>query len=205
MSKQKSEFLGALGKYMEISKAVVNEVLGLGGNDDDIRRILTDRSLRSEIANLIVGAKKVLRDIFSVNTNYDLSIADLIKACNLSWTNDDITDEHFVVSKVGREESKLVYVHLDRIATTREVLEYMKENNLQPADIKQLLSFGKQNPDEQRKHPIVELGSLWRDSYGDLGAAFLGQGGGGRGLYLDYANPELQWFGGDRFLAVSQG
>jgi hypothetical protein len=205
MSKQKSEFLGALGKYMEISKAVVNEVLGLGGSDEDVRRILTVRSLRSEIAKLIVGAKKILKDIFSVRTNYDLSIKDLVKACDLNWANDDITDEHFVVTKVGQEESKFVYVHLDRLVTTREVLEYMKENNLQPADIKQLLSFGKQNPDEQRKHPIVELGSVWVHSHGNRHVAFLYGNDGQRRLALSYAYPDGQWDEDYRFLAVSQG
>lgn len=54
MAKKSSEFLKALGRYFEISKAVLNAVLDQGGTDDDLARILSDAELRREIARLIV-------------------------------------------------------------------------------------------------------------------------------------------------------
>jgi hypothetical protein len=204
MSKKKSEFLGALGKYMEISKAVLNEVLGLGGSDDDLRRIITDKALRQEIAKLIVKGKKVEEGIFSVTVNYNQALAQMIKAGNYNWANDDITSEHFPIVGVGEKEYKLVYVHLDRSATTKEVLEEMNRRGLEPAKIEHLLFFGAKYPEEQRKFPIVELGSDWVHPLGRRLVAYLYVVVGERGLSLDWGDPDVQWGDYYRFLAVSK-
>ncbi len=60
MARQKSDFLKSLGTMLEIWKAIVDEVLSLGGNDENLRRILTSKTLRRQIAELIVStASKV--------------------------------------------------------------------------------------------------------------------------------------------------
>lgn len=58
MARQKSEFLKSFGTAWEIFQALVNEVLALGGGDEDLRRVLKDSKLRKEIAQLIVKVKQ---------------------------------------------------------------------------------------------------------------------------------------------------
>jgi len=58
MSREKSGFLSSLGILFQILKAVLDEVLAAGGNDDDFRRLQTDRQLRKQVVELIVSARK---------------------------------------------------------------------------------------------------------------------------------------------------
>lgn len=58
MAWQKSGFLSSLGILWEIWKALVNEVLDLGGSDDDLRRIQTNDGLRRKLAELIVAHRE---------------------------------------------------------------------------------------------------------------------------------------------------
>lgn len=204
MSKKKSEFLGALGKYMEISKAVLDEVLGLGGSDDDLRRIITDKALRQEIANLIVGEKNSEKNIFTVTVDYDQALAQMIKAGNYNWANDDITSDHFPTVGVGQEECKFVLVHLDKPVTTKEALEEIRRRGLLPAKIEHLLAFGAKYPEKQREFLIVELGSVWVDPRGRRRVACLAENVGERELGLSWSVPGGEWPGHCRFLAVSK-
>ena len=55
---KKSEFLRSLGIFWQIWKSLTDEVLGLGGSDEDLRRIETDGKLRREVAELIVRRKE---------------------------------------------------------------------------------------------------------------------------------------------------
>lgn len=102
---------------------------------------------------------------------------------------------------VSRENRKVSfeYVHMDRSASTHEVLAEMDRRGLRPALYEELLGFAEKFPNEQRKHPIVALGSE-TDSGGDQCVAFLW-------FDEDDGSIELCWIGLDwhsryRFLAV---
>ncbi len=56
-TKKKSQFLSAFGKSFQIFKALSDTVLDLGGDDEDIRRILIDESLRISLARAIIDSK----------------------------------------------------------------------------------------------------------------------------------------------------
>ncbi len=62
------------------------------------------------------------------------------------------------VSKENREAT-LEYVHMNRDASTDEVLAEMDRKGLRPALYEELLGFAEKYPDEQLKYPIVALGS----------------------------------------------
>ncbi|MEX2055087.1 MAG: hypothetical protein WD972_02800, partial [Candidatus Andersenbacteria bacterium] len=53
MGRPRSEFLGTLGKLMQIVKKVADKVLELGGNDQNITAIDGDERLVKDIALLI--------------------------------------------------------------------------------------------------------------------------------------------------------
>jgi len=66
MAQQRSEFLRSLGKLFAIFKAVVDEVLALGGSDEDIVKIgaypTLQCSLAKQLAAVICGKGRVLLD-----------------------------------------------------------------------------------------------------------------------------------------------
>jgi hypothetical protein len=102
------------------------------------------------------------------------------------------------VSKENREVA-FEYVRLDRDASTDEVLAEMDRRGLRPALYEELLGFAEKYPDEQRKYPIVALGS---EACVDGGrrVASLWHDGFGRCLCLGWVDGG--WYGCCRFLAV---
>lgn len=209
MSKRSKEEISAIvsgaGLLTAVWTDLIQAVHERGGTNEDIYRLNTPegRLAIGKMADIIVGAKNVFSKVFRVTVDYGLTIAQAIQEVNCDWVNSDINDQNFSVLKMGEERSTFVYVRFDRVATTVEVLEYMKQNNLVPADIKQLLAFGKQNPDEQRKYPIVELGSGWLSSAGDRHVAYLSVDDGKRKLnLLPWGTPGGQWVECYRFLAI---
>ena len=62
MPRQKSGFLSAFGTAFQIFKVLVEEVIEIGGSDDDLRSLQTDKVKRCKVAEAIVGnrsAKKL--------------------------------------------------------------------------------------------------------------------------------------------------
>lgn len=96
------------------------------------------------------------------------------------------------------------YVHLNRHASTDEVLAEMDSRRLRPALYEELLGFAERYPDEQWKYRIVALGSTACVS-GDRAVAYLsndGDGCHGNGRGLDLGWVVCGWNEGFRFLAV---
>lgn len=54
MTRPRSELLRSVGTAWEIFRAIANEVLSIGGDDHDLRRILRDDKLRRDIAFMMV-------------------------------------------------------------------------------------------------------------------------------------------------------
>ncbi|MDD2786112.1 MAG: hypothetical protein PHS79_04460 [Patescibacteria group bacterium] len=120
-----------------------------------------------------------------VNPDYQATRFDPIERCK-------------TVSKENREVA-FEYVHMDRYASTDEVLAEFDRKRLRPALYEELLGFDEKYPDEQRKHPIVALGS-GTDVRGRRRVAYLWYGGLGRHLNLHWIDDD--WLGNCRFLAV---
>ncbi|MDD5340844.1 MAG: hypothetical protein PHC97_00170 [Patescibacteria group bacterium] len=202
MARKKSEFLKAAGKMWSIMQAITNAVLELGGGDDDLHRLLTDSKLVKQVAELIMFGRQKASDTYRVVVDYGKTLTEMIKLGKYAWVNDDISDKHFPVQGVGQQEAELVLVHLNKDATTKEALAHLDGLGLKPASIEHLLAFGAANPDVQREFPIVALGSVWVDAFGNRSCPYLNFTDGERKLFL-------YWFGGDghwgaccRFLAV---
>ena len=102
------------------------------------------------------------------------------------------------VLKENREVA-FEYVHMDRDASTDEVLAEMDRKGLRPALYEELLGFAEKYPDEQRKYPIVALGSE-TDVRGRRIVAYLWGADDGRNLSLLWIVGG--WCDYSRFLAV---
>lgn len=206
MSRPKSEFLKAFGTSFEIFKAVADAVIGQGGSDDDLRRLLSDRVLRFKVAQLIVGEKRTEADgaknssVFSIAIQPHLSAADRIAAGHYDWWNEDIL-------KWRREDSpseprgEVEELDLGRNLSTENALAEIDKRDYWPANIEELCDYGAKNPDAQRKHPIIALGSVFVGPVdGDRCSPFLVELGAGRGLSLRWH--VIGWGASCRFAAV---
>jgi hypothetical protein len=130
--------------------------------------------------------------MYPVTVLGDRTLADMVKAGRYDWKNDDITSKFFPdVGPVG--EYELVLVHLNRDASTEEVLAELRRLGLEPAFIGMLLAFGEKYPEIQREFPVVGLGSVCVNSNGNRFSPYLNQDGRGRVLHL-------RWFGNDWFV-----
>lgn len=189
MARPKSDFIKSMGTGWEIFLAIVNEVLALGGNDEQLRRILTSKTLRRQIAELIVNTKN----------SVVLTLKGLIEAGKYDWVNSDITEARFPMPENFTLGAEPKLYHFNRSISSEKAIKEMAKDGFRPATIWDLLDFGAKNPELQRQFPIVALGSVAR--FGDSrGVACLGGSGSGRDLGLD-------WFGSGwsdyfRFLAV---
>jgi hypothetical protein len=205
MGRKKSEFLSGFGVANEILRAIVNAVLDQGGDDEDLRRIIREPDLASELAKLIVrkkevSAKEVSAKVFKVVVDYSMSLAEMISAGRYNWTNSDINAESFPVSGEGKKEVELELVHLNRDAGTEEVLEELDRQGLRPAKIEELLALGAKHPELQKQFPIIAFGSVWRRPSGYRLVPFLDWGGLERLLRLYFY--DRRWGGVCRFAAV---
>jgi hypothetical protein len=196
-TKTKSEFVSSAGTVFELVKTLSDEVNSLGGNDDHLRRILSDKSVAREVAELLVG--KPVPESYSLTINRQRSRAEMVAAGKYDYVNPNITEENFPVGE-GEAEVKAVLVHLDRSSSDEEVLREMERQGLRPATMDELCAFGEQHPDRQREYPIVAHGSVWTDPYGDRSVGYLWGDAGRRNLYLRWLG--RVWPASCRFLAV---
>lgn len=155
--------------------------------------------LRKENPWEVVAA--AAQNIFSIVVDYSKSLAEMITSGNYDSKNSDITEENFPGKRnKGTEEVRLELIHLNRVISSKKALSEFDRMGFRAGTLPELLAFGAKYPDEQRKYPVVGLGSVSRRLDGGRGVAGLGRDGSGRSLGLG-------WFGGSwgpgcRFLAV---
>ena len=201
--------LSDLGFMFEIFKVLIHAVLKLGGTREDLKRLVKEPALVDEIAKLIVGAKSVAVDTFHVMSDFVTPTYAELKT-RFDWVNDWYEQVEFKVinacKSVSREHKPrgivFEYVHMDRCVSTEEVLAKMEKRNLRPAIYEEGLAHAEAHPDEQRKFPIVMLGSFCADPGGRRLVAVLYEGGDGRRLGLGWVG--YDWDVSYRFLAVSK-
>jgi hypothetical protein len=145
-----------------------------------------------------VGGKE--RGTYPVVIDYGKSVEDMVVYGNYNWSNPNITSKSFPLSGTGNVSVSLELVHLNKSASTQEVLAYLEANGLRAATIEELLAFGLAYPEIQREFPVVALGSSWVDSDGRRDVPYLGRGGSDRELRLYWSGSD--WLGVCRFLAV---
>ncbi|MBI3573124.1 MAG: hypothetical protein HY092_02910 [Candidatus Kerfeldbacteria bacterium] len=201
MAREKSELKSGMGNSMRNYLKLVEAVEDLGGGDDQLKRIESDAALRVEIAKLIVGqSQNGTGNIHHVTVDRDKKLKAMIKAGRYDWTNSDINDKHFPVEGSGTVEIDIELVHYGRGMSTDAVLKDLDARGLRPAKIEELLALGAAKPELQREYPIIALGSVWQNLFGDCSCPYLYRGGSGRRLSLIRFGDG--WRGICRFAAV---
>lgn len=132
-------------------------------------------------------------------------LTEMIVACACGWNHPDITVENFPVVGTGAGVVKMEYkiFHFGRTIVSGVPEELIVADDLArpwvPAKIDKLLTYGAANPDEQRKYPIVALGSVASIDQDDR-VPCLTMGLRERSLDLEWLG--VNWPGHYRFLAV---
>lgn len=135
--------------------------------------------------------------------DYGMPLERMIAAGNYDWKNSNITAAKFLVegSDIVQFESEVF--RFDRYISSDAAVEAIKaddrHNPWEPAKIEGLLAYEAKNPEEQRKYPIIALGSVARVR-GFRYVPGLSRNGAKRGLDLRWWGDA--WFGGCRFLGV---
>lgn len=215
MSKaRKPDELNALGTVAGVMLSIIETlktmVRDLGGTFADVYRLATPEGaddLRAIAAIIVRGAKAAAADTLRAMCVYTAPSYKELKSA-FDWVNDWYERAEFkaidICQSISREPSvvEFIYVHMDRSASTDEVLAEMEKRNLRPALYEEGVDFSQIHPDEQRKFPIVMLGSVCVDPSGRRGVACLFEDSVGR--YLRLYRVEGDWDSLYRFLAVSK-
>jgi hypothetical protein len=148
------------------------------------------------------GLGPVIPEPIILTIDYTKSLEQMIAAGNYDWKNDDLTASRFPIVGEGMAEYEFRYVHPNRSISSEGAINLIKkedsENPWIPAQTEHLLSFGAAYPEEQRKYPIVALGSV--GEVGGRRVPSLDEGVARRHLSLHWW--VLDWDSRFRFLVV---
>lgn len=140
-----------------------------------------------------------MRDTARLAVNYDLSFDQMVDHGCYDSKSSHITVKNFPVSGSGIVLVERKLFHFDCIVTSDEAERLILAEGYQPGKIEHLLASGAANPDEQRRFPIIALGSV-AGVYGERHVACLGRIGSKRDIYLRWRVGD--WGGIFRFLGV---
>ena len=135
-----------------------------------------------------------------MTVDYSMTLEQMIAAGSYDWKNSNITAKRFPLSDNDKVafEPKLFHFHLH--TSSKDAIKEMDKGGFRPAKIEELLTYGAILTDEQRKYPIVALGSVAKLD-GSRGFACLVGDDVRRGLQLSWLGNG--WFSDHcRFLGV---
>jgi len=142
-------------------------------------------------------------DIFIITVDYSQSLEQMITSGLYDWQNDNITAKRFPINGEGIVKYEARYFSFNHsISSENAVREIESADTTNPwlsAKIEHVLSHGKTFPEEQRKFPIIGLGSV-AEIGGYRYVPCLGEGDSKRLLHLLWWG--FDWRPACRFLAV---
>ena len=131
------------------------------------------------------------------------SLAEMIQVGNYDHVNSDITSEHFPVQGKEKVKCEIELICYGRCMQSDDVVRDLESRGMRPATLFELLAFGAQYPEQQREFPVVALGSVWQDRYGDRWVAYLdGDESDEFGRYLCLGRWVEGWLCEDLFAAI---
>lgn len=140
-----------------------------------------------------------LETTYALTIDYSQTLEQMVEAGNYDTVTSNISGKNFPVD-VGDSKVEAVLVRLDRELSIQDVLDELSRRGLWAATMAELLAFGAQHPDSQRRFPIVALGSVWIDPEGGYRFGCHWENPGYRQLHVSWFSG--QWDEHCRFLAV---
>ena len=200
--KEVSAIVSGMGVGMAILTSLMEKAKKRGLSEESIHRLATPQgdALLDKMVAVLAEVTAAVGSVFRALVNYDLRVEAAVREGKYDWSNTDINDKNFKTSHTGQKEVEMKLFHFNRYVESEEAIREMKKEGYRPAELHELLAFGAKYPDEQRKYPIVALGSVWRYWDGYRHVPYLWRDGSERNLNLNYF--VLRWLGHYRFLAV---
>lgn len=133
-----------------------------------------------------------------LTVDYGLPLVAAIGLGRYDWADRRITEEHFPVFQRGTKEIIVEHVSFGCNFSSEDVVKELRRRLLRRATLAELLAYGAAYPEEQRRGPLIALGSV---------AEVIGRSV--PGLYADRSGRVLGlgywrdgWSGRCRFLVV---
>lgn len=183
----------------DLTRGEENAILKMVGDSATIRKILSGE-LKIELLSTSAQAVVVSTDVdHFLAVDPDLAFEDRIKLGNYGWRNSDLTEKKFPVTEDQYGEWEWKLFHFNRSISSGDAIRLMKEDGYDAGQIGHILTFGEKYPEEQRKFPIIGLGSVAKVGLNrHVPGLWYGYGKRGLGLYwFDRA-----WVAYYRFLGV---
>jgi hypothetical protein len=188
------------GQFREFAGAVLRSL------PDDLDEsvvqgwIQNQESLRKALREALAPNGKSADNAYPLVVDYGLSVETAVRAGRYDWSNDNITSRNFPTKRKEKRQVVVELVHLDRSASTEDVLRELDKADMRPAELHELLALGEVYPELQRGFPVVALGSVWQYQNGYRDVPYLYRRGAERLLDLSWI--EFDWREICRFAAV---
>jgi hypothetical protein len=98
-------------------------------------------------------------EAFPVTVDHGASIEDLARDGAYGWVYSEVSTRNFPPTSAGTEPLTVRLVRLGSLSSVDKLVAVEEANGLRPADVRELLAFGKAYPDIQRVASIVGFGS----------------------------------------------
>ncbi len=150
--------------------------------------------------NRSVETRQAAKGVTRLFVDYTRSLAEMLKDGRFDSVNSDITEKHFPITKRPNGKVEMKMFHFNRPISSEQAIQEMDKEGYRPAELPEGLAYVQANPDEQRKYPIILLGSVWLHWSGRRSVPCLDRWSDERRLDLVWF--ELGWHECYRFLAV---
>lgn len=117
------------------------------------------------MASLVLGCVSLYARSFDTSQSYTAqvdyaqSINDSLNAGGYNWVDSQVNDADFPDSTTGSASLTAVLVPYDTSMSIDDLTKTQAAAGYRPATLKELLAFGKANPDLQKDAPIIALGT----------------------------------------------
>lgn len=128
------------------------------------------------------------------------TLESLIAECKFSYCNSNIAAANFPDLNFTKRKTEIL--EISKTMTTAEIEKLMKEKNLEPATLVDLLHWSLKN--QTIDFDLVALGSSWVSPDWGRNVPYLDEDGSRRKLNLRWDYPSSKWSDSCRFLAVSK-
>lgn len=125
-------------------------VAKVGGADQALRIVAGE-------VGLTLSPTTALVDHITVPT--DATYEQCIAAGNFGWRHDGLTETQFPVTPEQAGRYDLKRFHFNRSISSVQAIAEIREAGYEPAETGHIMAFGAASPDEQRRHPVIGLGS----------------------------------------------
>ena len=141
--------------YTQLQQILDSDVLM-----DIFKTVKLGKPISREKFRMALGLEASLL-ICKIVVDYNLSLAEMIKAGGYNWVNNNIIAENFPIQREDKEVLEITLLPFNRPISSDKVIKRVCKAGYRPANLPELLALGFQHPDFQRQFPIPALGSVW--------------------------------------------